>query len=230
MFTCAKIKATKGNGADFYRRHLSCNDYFSEHESVQGVWRGSLADDFHLSDQPVTQDQFRQFQKNIHPQTGRRLTARNVAHAVRFYDFQCSAQKSVSVMALFDERLVQAHREAVRLGMQEMERFAAVRLRAGEHANTNNCEFTGNFLYAEYHHDSSRLLDPQLHTHNVIVNVTRDHSGKYKALQNQEMLKAIRYANKVYLNALAGAFVDILVCISSSLRKTSGEVISYLAS
>ena len=203
MFTCAKIKATKGKGADFYRRHLSCNDYFSEHESVPGVWRGSLAEDFRLSDQSVTQDQFRQFQQNIHPQTGRRLTARNVAHAVRFYDFQCSAQKSVSVVALFDERLVQAHREAVRLGMQEMERFAAVRLREGAHAHTNNCEITGNFLYAEYHHDTSRLLDPQLHTHNVIVNVTRDHSGKYKALQNQEMLKAIRYANKVYLNALA---------------------------
>ena len=46
MFTCARIKATKGKGADFYRQHLSCNDYYSEHEVVKGVWRGSLAEDF----------------------------------------------------------------------------------------------------------------------------------------------------------------------------------------
>ena len=30
MFTCARIKATRGKGADFYRQHLSCNDYYSE--------------------------------------------------------------------------------------------------------------------------------------------------------------------------------------------------------
>ena len=53
MFTCARIKATKGKGADFYRQHLSCNDYYSEHEVVKGVWRGSLAEDFDLSNKTV---------------------------------------------------------------------------------------------------------------------------------------------------------------------------------
>ena len=203
MFTCARIKATRGKGADFYRQHLSCNDYYSEHEVVKGVWRGSLAEDFGLSNRPVEKQVFSSFQQNINPVNGQKLTVRNVQNAVRFYDFQCSAQKSVSIMSLFDARLERAHQEAVQLAMKEMERFASVRLRSGIHASTDNIEFTGNFLYAEYHHDSSRLLDPQLHTHNVIVNVTRDKDGHYKALQSREMVRAIRYASKVYLNKLA---------------------------
>ena len=109
MFTCARIKATKGKGADFYRQHLSCNDYYSEHEVVKGVWRGTLADDFQLSGKDVTQSVFSAFQQNIDPVSGKKLTARNVENAVRFYDFQCSAQKSVSIMSLFDPRIEDAH-------------------------------------------------------------------------------------------------------------------------
>lgn len=34
---------------------------------------------------------------------------------VRFFDFQCAAPKSVSILALFDERLAQAHDEGDKL-------------------------------------------------------------------------------------------------------------------
>ena len=73
MFTCARIKATKGKGADFYRQHLSCNDYYSEHEVVKGVWHGTLADDFHLSGKDVSQSVFSAFQQNIDPVSGRHI-------------------------------------------------------------------------------------------------------------------------------------------------------------
>ena len=226
MFTCARIKATKGKGADFYRQHLSCNDYFSEHETIQGTWHGSLASAFDLSGKNVDQTTFTKFQQNINPATGEKLTVRNVENSVRFYDFQCSAQKSVSIMALFDPRLAQAHQDAVREAMAEMERFASVRLRSGINANTDNVEFTGNFVYAEYHHDSSRLLDPQLHTHNVIVNVTRDKDGNYKALQTREMIRAIRYASKVYLNALAANCIKCGYLIAEKYRD-KGELVGF---
>ena len=42
LFTAAKIKATHGKGADFYRQHLANNDYYSEHDRVEGHWRGIL--------------------------------------------------------------------------------------------------------------------------------------------------------------------------------------------
>ena len=87
--------------------------------------------------------------------------------------------------------------------MRELERFAAVRIRKGESYATKNFEFTGKFIYAQYHHDNSRLLDPQLHTHNVIVNVTQEGNGSFKALDPSQMFKAIRYAGKSYQNELA---------------------------
>ena len=152
-----------------------------------------MANDFGLSDQRVQSEVFSLFQQKINPLTHGKLTQRTVAGGIRFYDFQCSAQKSVSVMALFDERLVEAHRKSVNLAMRELERFASVRIRDEANVNTQNHEITGKRVYASFQHDASRLLDPQLHTHNVVCNVTRSANGQYKALENTEMCKAIRY-------------------------------------
>ena len=58
LFTAAKIKATHGKGADFYRQHLVNNDYYSEHDRVEGHWRGSLASVFGLENESVVQDVF----------------------------------------------------------------------------------------------------------------------------------------------------------------------------
>ena len=197
-----KIRASNAAGKSFYANHLASNDYYSEHEKVVGFWRGSLAEKFGLADQEVTTSVFSLFQRNIDPATGNNLTPKKVSGGPRFFDFQVAAPKSVSVMALFDERLTAAHQAAVREAMGELEALAAVRIRHGENVRTNNHENTGKLIYAEFMHDTSRALDPQLHTHNVVCNVT-DAGGQYKALETLEMCKAIRYAGKVYHNTLA---------------------------
>ena len=203
MFNMTKIRASHGSGKSFYANHLSSNDYYSEHEKVRGYWLGELADAFGLRGEIVTSREFSLFQKNINPKTHGKLTQKNIPGGPRFFDFQCAAPKSVSVMSLFDERLMEAHIESVRIAMSELEKFAAVRVRHGENVRTNNYETTGQLIYAEFTHDTSRELDPQLHTHNVVCNVTRSHDGKFKALETLEMCRAIRYAGKVYHNAMA---------------------------
>ena len=226
LFTAAKIKATHGKGADFYRQHLASNDYYSEHDRVDGHWRGTLASAFGLSGSVVSQEAFSLFQQNLNPSTKQKLTPRNNPNSVRFYDFQCSAQKSVSVMSLFDSRLIEAHRKAVELGMRELERFAAVRIRHGDNFATKNFAYTGKFIYAQYHHDTSRLLDPQLHTHNVIVNVTQESDGSFKALDASEMYRAIRYAGKSYQNALAQECIRLGYDIEMK-RSDKGEITGF---
>lgn len=203
MFNMTKIRATNGSGKSFYANHLCSNDYYSEHEKVQGYWRGELADAFDLRDKVVTSEEFSLFQRNVNPKTLGKLTQKNMPGGPRFFDFQVAAPKSVSVMSMFDERLVEAHRESVRIAMAELERLAAVRVRDGENVRTNNYETTGKLVYAEFMHDTSRALDPQLHTHNVVCNVTRAGDGRYKALETLEMCRAIRYAGKVYHNEMA---------------------------
>jgi conjugative relaxase-like TrwC/TraI family protein len=214
MFTMAKIKAGGssfgGGGKSFYQEHLSSNDYYCEHERVKGAWKGRLTDAFDLTGGKVWDREFSLFQRNINPLTGERLTKRTHVDGIRFFDFQCSAQKSVSIMGIVgqDKRLVEAHVRAVEVAMRELERFAAVRVRSGGSVWSNNLNSTGNIIYAQYHHDASRSLDPQLHAHNVVVNCTYDYRNKeLRALSEYKMCKAIRYAGKVYQNLMATAAV-----------------------
>ena len=203
MFNMTKIRAANSGGKAFYAYHLSSNDYYSEHEKIEGHWLGELADAFGLRDGMVTSEEFSLFQRNINPLAMDKLTQRNISGGPRFFDFQCAAPKSVSVMSMFDERLMVAHVESVRVAMTELEKLAAVRVRDGENVRTNNYEITGKLIYAEFTHDASWALDPQLHTHNVVCNVTKTADGKYKALESLEMVRAIRYAGKVYHNEMA---------------------------
>jgi conjugative relaxase-like TrwC/TraI family protein len=55
-----------------------------------------------------------------------------------------------------------------------------------------------------YRHDTSRKLDPQLHTHAVAANLTYDGvEGRWKALQASGLYERRAFLTEVYRNALA---------------------------
>jgi conjugative relaxase-like TrwC/TraI family protein len=190
----------------YFDEHLAQNDYYSAGELHPGQWIGAGAEHLGLSaERKVTREQFHALCQNEHPQSGKRLTQRQQAENVRrvFYDFTCSAPKSVSVLAvtLEDERLVAAHAEASRIAFRELETFAAARVR--KQGNQLD-RVTGILVAAEFVHTSSRALDPQLHTHFTVFNATFDETEKrWKALQAGGMYDAIRYGTAVYRNELA---------------------------
>ncbi len=63
---------------------------------------------------------------------------------------------------------------------------------------------TGNLVLAVYHHDTSRELDPLLHTHAVAGNLTYDGTeGRWKALQASDIYAQRAYLTDVYRNTLA---------------------------
>ena len=126
-----------------------------------------------------------------------------LAQGRSLYDFTISAPKSVSILAIIggDDRLIEAHRKAVSEALQEAETYAASRVRQ---AGANEDRPTGNLALAVYHHDTSRELDPQLHTHAVAANLTYDGTeGRWKALQASEIYERRAYLSEVYRNALA---------------------------
>ena len=137
-----------------------------------------------------------------------RLTMKPVSNRVAFFDFQCSAQKSVSILAVLggDTRLRSAHERAARIALGELEQFAS---RQKNTPVQRRSEITGNICAAAFTHDASRALDPQLHTHFVIANATRDRNGKWYALSEYEMIGAVRYAGKVYQNEMARAVREL---------------------
>jgi conjugative relaxase-like TrwC/TraI family protein len=200
MFTMAKIK----DGATYLERHLSANDYYCENETITGHWQGRAAERLGLRGEIKAGDRaFERLRQNEHPDGRGRLTPRTCGDRVRFFDFQCSAQKSVSVMAITmgDTRLLAAHDRAAAAAFAELEKFAACQ------ANTpleRRNRMTGNVVAASFRHTASRALDPQVHTHFVAANATWDEASKsWKALTEFEMLRAIRYAGKTYQNEMA---------------------------
>ena len=159
----------------------------------------------------VTREQFHALCENQNPNDGERLTQRSQKEGQRrvFYDFTCSAPKSVSVLAvtLNDPRLIEAHEAAARLAFRELETFASARVRKqGSRADRT----TGNLVAAAFVHDSSRALDPQLHTHFTVFNATFDKEERcWKALEARGMYDAIRYGTAVYRNELASRVQQI---------------------
>ena len=126
MFTMAKIK----DGGTYLENHLSANDYYAEGEKVIGHWQGKGAERLELSGEILPGDAaFAALRDNRHPDTGEKLTPRDGENRIRFLDFQCSAQKSVSIIAvtLGDERLLAAHDRASATAFVELEKFAACR-------------------------------------------------------------------------------------------------------
>ena len=203
MFTVVAQK-NLGDAESYFDEHLSQNDYYAAGEIRPGQWIGEGAERLGLKSE-VTREQFHALCENQNPETGERLTQRQLKEGQRrvFYDFTCSAPKSVSVLAvtLADERLVTAHEEATRIAFRELEAFAATRVR--KQGNQKD-RITGNLAAAAFTHTSSRALDSQLHTHFTVFNATFDNSERsWKALQAGGMYDAIRYGTAVYRNELA---------------------------
>jgi ATP-dependent exoDNAse (exonuclease V) alpha subunit len=89
----------------------------------------------------------------------------------------------------------------VRLALKEFEAFAATRIRTD---GAQDDRFTGNFVAALFAHDTSRALDPHLHTHGIVFNATFDPvEHRWKALQNYELLRTRKFARNVYYHELA---------------------------
>lgn len=101
-------------------------------------------------------------------------------------DLTFSAPKSVSLMALVgkDERLLNAHDEAVRETISHIEHLAAeARLTVN---GETFYEKTGNLAVATFRHSTSRALEPNLHDHAIITNATERTDGKWRALSSRK--------------------------------------------
>ena len=114
-------------------------------------------------------------------------------------DLTFSAPKSVSLAALVggDGRVIDAHDRAVERSLDWFERNAAeTRMKDPE---TGQMVRTGDqkAVIATFRHDTSRNLDPALHTHSVIANMVLGADGKWRTMANERL-----YASKMLLGAL----------------------------
>jgi conjugative relaxase-like TrwC/TraI family protein len=191
-------------------------NYWKQGDTIQGEWRGKLAEDFGLSG-GVGALEFSRLAEGQHPATGEQLVQHRVAHEYKTedgwtvtpvehragWDATFSAPKSVSLTALVggDNEVREAHRRAVAFALIELEHYTQARI-GGNHAP----ESTGQFVAATFEHDTARPVDgyaaPQLHTHSVIFNMTAREDGTMRALQPRSLFETQQFATAVYQSHL----------------------------
>jgi conjugative relaxase-like TrwC/TraI family protein len=191
-------------------------NYWKQDDRTLGEWHGKLADKFGVAG-GVQEEHFARLADGQHPVTAERLVIHRsvqeytgtdgksvtpVEHRAG-WDATFSAPKSISLTALVggDDRVREAHREAVNVALNELERYTQARIGGNRPAET-----TGEFIAAKFEHDTARPVDgyaaPQLHTHAVIFNVTERTDGSTRALQPQGLFDTQQFATAVYQSEL----------------------------
>jgi len=202
-----KDQTSPQDAARYFREHLTRDDYYADRQQTAGRWFGRGGQALGMDDQAtVKQQDFVALCKGLRPDDHSRLTQRTKANRRCLYDFTVSAPKSVSLMALLagDERLLAAHERAVTATLDAAEKIAAVRVRKGAAVDTQQSRQTGNIVAARFLHRESRALDPQLHTHCVIFNVTFDPVEKrLKALEARPLYDQARDLTGLYREHLS---------------------------
>jgi ATP-dependent exoDNAse (exonuclease V) alpha subunit len=97
--------------------------------------------------------------------------------------------------------VLKAHQDAVKDGVKFVE-SELVQTRIME-KGVLRVERTGNAQFALWQHDMSRNLDPQLHTHAIMMNHTQDRTGKWRTIDNSEIYRNSMLIGAVYHNSLA---------------------------
>jgi conjugative relaxase-like TrwC/TraI family protein len=193
MLSIGPVKGSTGpddGGAGSY--YEEADDYYRQGERAESAWRGQGAARLGLAG-VVDRERFQALLRGEigegHHVSGREGKRRGGT------DLTFSAPKSLSIEALVlgDARLIDAHERAVAKALETVERLAEAR----------NGERTGAIVAASFRHTVSRNADPQLHTHNVVINAARRADGKWTAMQEKRFFEATKELGAVYRAELA---------------------------
>ncbi|MFP5487573.1 MAG: MobF family relaxase, partial [Acidimicrobiia bacterium] len=175
-----------------------------------GQWTGQQADLLGLSGE-VTAEQLEALLSGRDPISGTRLgypfvdrveKSGKVRKAVAGFDATFSAPKSLSVWWALtgDERLAECHDVAVHAVIDFLERYAST---TRERSNGRRLHLDTNGLTAAvFRQTTSRLDDPQLHTHVVISGKVQTEDGRWLALDARTL--------KGFQRALGGLYQSVL--------------------
>lgn len=188
-----------GNVASYYGD--GADDYYQK-EGDATTWQGKGAERLGLTGD-VDNQRFRELLSGkVSDGVYARSSTREDSKSRIGIDLTFSAPKSISLQALLghDENIFKAHDRAVNRAVEMAENMAMARKKVN---GKTEVEHTGNLIVAKFRHETSREKDPQLHTHAVILNLTQRSDGEWRALKNDEIVKATKYLGAAYRAELA---------------------------
>ena len=219
--------ASAAQGASYYERDGYYAKDDPEHRAAS-AWAGKGAEELGLKG-PVDPDTFRAILEGRVPdgsdtRLGRRVKDRGTPGSGEILhrpgrDLTFSAPKSVSIAALVggDDRIVEAHDRAVAATLAWVEKNAAETRMKDPGSSPGQAPETGKIarvggqkiVAATFRHDTSRNLDPQLHTHAVLANMVQGEDGKWRSMANEGLYARQKLIGMLYRNELAGGLARL---------------------
>jgi len=197
--------ASPSQGVGYFER----DGYYAKEDAAHkeaSAWAGRGAEALGLSG-PVDPERFRSVLEGEVP-GGRRLGRKEIDGSITHRpgrDVTLSAPKSVSLMAMVggDERIVEAHDKAVVATLGWIEKNA-IETRMRDPA-TGAMVRAGDqkMVAATFRHDTSRNLDPQLHTHAVVANMVQGEDGKWRTMVDDGLFNGKMAIGAIYRAELA---------------------------
>lgn len=225
MLSMFAIKSSQAAGS-----YYGQDNYYTKQEGLEhSLWFGKGAEAQQLDGQ-IKADDFSQKLEGIvdGQQLGRIVKDdkgdEHILHRPA-YDLTFSAPKSVSIMSEVygDTDLREAHERAVQstLSYVESNLIQSRKMINGEMQRIS----TGNMTTAMFQHDTSRELDPQTHTHALIMNMTQDQEGKWRSIDSTNLFESKRLIATTYISELAKEVKDLGYNIQISDDKGNFEIV-----
>ncbi|MDE0275585.1 MAG: relaxase domain-containing protein [Defluviicoccus sp.] len=126
-------------------------------------------------------------------------------------DLTLSAPKSVSLEALLhgDRRVTGAHDAAVRATLDWVE-AELLQTRGYDPATGRRPRVAADGLVAAtFRHLTSRDQDPQLHTHCILANMTRNRAGDWRSMEPTQIRRSVKLIGAYYRQELARRLMDM---------------------
>ena len=205
--------ASAAQGVSYFER----DGYYAKDDPRHleaSAWAGKGAEALGLSG-PVDPDIFRGVLEGTVPDgSGRRLGRREKDGSITHRpgrDLTFSAPKSVSLIALLgnDAGVAAAHDAAVKRTLAWLE-ATTVQTRMKDPGTGLLVHAGGQkTVAATFRHDTSRNLDPQLHTHAVIANMVQGGDGKWRTMANETLYTRKMLTGMVYRSELARGLEEL---------------------
>jgi conjugative relaxase-like TrwC/TraI family protein len=213
MMTIAPIRSSEHAVGYFERSDHA--DYYALDEVCPSSWEGQTAEVLGIRGQAVDPNKFKRYLSG--EVAGVKLGSTRKTDKCRHkpgFDLQFSPPKSVSIAALVggDRRIIEAHNKAVSDALSLIEEkaiFTRVHTLDKNGEDQTHHHGTGNLLAAVFRHETSRKLDPQLHSHAIILNLTKTSDAQWRSIESRHFYCLQKEIGLLYRQNLAVRLLDL---------------------